>query len=144
MIYGDEVDYQISENIAVRYYENKNISRLKRISNGRGISDKGRKYGTEYHSVLVKDNIKFVKYNFGNTTVPLETMSADKRRIYATINNQGKVKFITGYSKNGKLAWQIDVSGKAHYIDGKIINTPHIHIGNDHVNIKVKILKQTM
>lgn len=105
MIYGDEVDYQISENIAVRYYENKNISRLKRISNGRGISDKGRKYGTEYHSVLVKDNIKFVKYNFGNTTVPLETMSADKRRIYATINNQGKVKFITGYSKNGKLAW---------------------------------------
>jgi hypothetical protein len=35
MIYGDEVDYQISENIAVRYYENKNISRLKRISNGR-------------------------------------------------------------------------------------------------------------
>ena len=47
-----------------------------------GISDKGRKYWTEYHSVLVKDNIKFVKYNFENTTVPLETMSADKRRIY--------------------------------------------------------------
>ena len=105
-----------------------------------GISDKGRKYGTEYHSVLVKDNIKFVKYNFGNTTVPLETMSADKRRIYVTINNQGKVKFITGYSKNGKLAWRIDVSGKAHYVDGKRINTPHIHIGNDHVNTKVKSL----
>ena len=26
-----------------------------------GISDKGRKYGSEYHSVLVKDNIKFVR-----------------------------------------------------------------------------------
>ena len=35
MIYGDEVDYQFPENIVVRYYENKNISRLKRISNGR-------------------------------------------------------------------------------------------------------------
>ncbi|KRM19175.1 hypothetical protein FC40_GL000468 [Ligilactobacillus hayakitensis DSM 18933 = JCM 14209] len=35
MIYGDEVDYQFPKNIVVRYYENKNISRLKRISNGR-------------------------------------------------------------------------------------------------------------
>lgn len=102
-----------------------------------GISDKGRK-----HSVLVKDNTKFVKYNFGNTTVPLETMSADKRRIYTTINNQGKVKFITGYSKNGKLSWQIDASSKEHYVDGKRINTPHIHIGNDHVNTKVKSLNK--
>lgn len=102
-----------------------------------GISDKERKYWTEYHSVLVKDNIKFVKYNFENTTVPLETMSADKRRIYVTINNQGKVKFITGYSKNSKLAWRINVSGKAHYVDGKGINTPHIHIDNGHVNTKV-------
>ena len=65
-----------------------------------GISDKGRKYGTEYHSVLKKDNIKFVKYNFGSTTSPLETMSADKKRIYATVNNQEKVKFITGYTQN--------------------------------------------
>lgn len=107
-----------------------------------GISDKGRKYGTEYHSVLKKDNIKFVKYNFGNTTVPLETMSSDKRRIYATINNQEKVKFITGYSKNGQLAWQIDVSGKAHYVNGERIETPHIHIGKDHVNTKVKTLNK--
>ena len=35
MIYGDEVDYQFPENIVVRCYENKNISRLKRISKGR-------------------------------------------------------------------------------------------------------------
>ncbi|MBM6956739.1 DUF4417 domain-containing protein [Ligilactobacillus salivarius] len=35
MIYGDEVDYQFPENIVVRYYENKNISRLKRLGNGR-------------------------------------------------------------------------------------------------------------
>lgn len=38
-----------------------------------GVSDKGRKYGTEYHSVLVKDNIKFIKYKFGNATAPYET-----------------------------------------------------------------------
>lgn len=35
MIYGDEVDYQFPKNIVVRYYENKNISRLKRLGNGR-------------------------------------------------------------------------------------------------------------
>lgn len=107
-----------------------------------GISDKGRKYGTEYHSVLKKDNIKFVKYNFGSTTSPLETMSADKKRIYATVNNQEKVKFITGYTQNGKLAWQIDVSGKGHYKNGKKIETPHIHIGTNHVDAKVYSLNK--
>lgn len=35
MIYGGKVDYQFPKNIITKYYENKNISRLKRISNGR-------------------------------------------------------------------------------------------------------------
>ncbi|MBL1057521.1 hypothetical protein [Ligilactobacillus salivarius] len=82
-----------------------------------------------------------MKYNISkSTTPPMETMT--KGRIYVTVNNQGKVKFITGYSKNGKLAWRIDVSGKAHYVDGKRINTSHIHIGNGHVNTKVKSLNK--
>ena len=107
-----------------------------------GISVKGRQYGTEYHSVLRKDNIKFVEYNFGNATAPRETMSAQKGRIYTTINGQNKVKFISGYSKDGKFGWHIDVKGKPHFVKGEKIETPHIHIGNDHVKAKVKHLNK--
>lgn len=35
MIYGGKVDYQFPKNIITKYYENKNISRLKRLDNGR-------------------------------------------------------------------------------------------------------------
>ena len=35
MIYGGKVDYQFPENIIIKFYENKNISRLKRLGNGR-------------------------------------------------------------------------------------------------------------
>lgn len=35
MIYGGKVDYQFPENIITKFYENKNISRLKRLGNGR-------------------------------------------------------------------------------------------------------------
>ncbi|MBZ4030222.1 DUF4417 domain-containing protein [Ligilactobacillus salivarius] len=35
MIYGGKVDYQFPKNIITKYYENKNISRLKRLGNGR-------------------------------------------------------------------------------------------------------------
>lgn len=34
MIYGGKVDYQFPKNIITKYYENKNISRLKRLDNG--------------------------------------------------------------------------------------------------------------
>lgn len=96
-----------------------------------GISDKGRKYGTEYHSVLVKDNIKFVKYNFGNTTSPYESQGG-KKRIYVTINNEDAPKYITTYDGNGKRTKQIDLTGRAHYVNGKKIETPHAHVGYEH------------
>ncbi|MDW3023124.1 DUF4417 domain-containing protein [Ligilactobacillus salivarius] len=35
MIYGGKVDYQFPKNIITKYYENKNINRLKRLGNGR-------------------------------------------------------------------------------------------------------------
>ena len=40
-----------------------------------GISKKGKIYGSEYHTILKSGNIKFVKYNEGNTTAPMETMT---------------------------------------------------------------------
>ncbi|WP_225361661.1 hypothetical protein [Ligilactobacillus salivarius] len=82
-----------------------------------GISDKGRKYGTEYHSVLVKDNIKFVKYNLSkSTTPPMETMT--KGRIYVTVNTEGILKSITFHDKENKRNKQIDLD-HAHKINGR-------------------------
>ena len=52
-----------------------------------------------------------------------------------------KDKKITALVKK-YLMEQIDVSGKEHYKNGKKIETPHIHIGNDHVNTKVKSLNK--
>ena len=73
-----------------------------------GISDKGRKYGTEYHSVLVKDNIKFVKYNLSkSTTPPMETMT--KGRIYVTVNTEGILKSITFHEHGDGLPTKADI-----------------------------------
>ena len=51
-----------------------------------GISDKGKKYGTEYHTVYQSGNIKFIKISKGNITPPFETMT--KGRVYVTVSNQ--------------------------------------------------------
>ena len=41
-----------------------------------GISDKGKKYGTEFSSLLKVSNVKFVRYNESNNAKdPLETMT---------------------------------------------------------------------
>ena len=41
-----------------------------------GISESGRKYGTEFTTLLQEGNIKFVKYNDANNAKdPLETMT---------------------------------------------------------------------
>lgn len=94
-----------------------------------GISDKGRKYGTEYHSVLVKDNIKFVKYNLSkSTTPPMETMT--KGRIYVTVNTEGILKSITFHDKENKRNKQIDLD-HAHKINGRW-EKPHVHYGYFH------------
>ena len=49
-----------------------------------GVSDKGKRYGTEYTTILQSGNIKFVRTNSGSATPPLETMT--KGRIYVTLN----------------------------------------------------------
>lgn len=104
-----------------------------------GISDKGRKYGTEYHSVLVKNNIKFVKYNFGNVTSPYETQSG-KHRVYVTINNKNIPKYITTYDNTGKRTKQIDLTGQGHYVGNKKIDPPHTHVGYEHQGSKTRSL----
>lgn len=95
-----------------------------------GISVKGKKYGTEYRTVYQSGNIKFVKYNDSTAaTAPMETMT--KGRVYATVNDQNGVKFITYYDKNNKRYKQIDIIGIEHIING-VPTIPHTHKGYWH------------
>lgn len=99
-----------------------------------GISEKGKKYGSEYTTLYQSGNIKFIKSNSGNATAPFETMT--KGRVYVTINNRDEPKYITYHDKNNNRFKQIDLSGSAHKIkrQGKviIIKTPHTHKGYVH------------
>ena len=94
-----------------------------------GISDKGKKYGTEYKSLLYIGRKKFVRATEGAAKAPLETRT--KGRIYVTVNNQDKIKSISFYDRKNKRRRQIDVSGNPHRIDGKLV-LPHVHKGYLH------------
>lgn len=90
-----------------------------------GISNSGKKYGTEYKSVLQSGNIKFVKYKGSKSAkTPMETMT--KGRVYVTVNNKNELQAITYYDSNGKRTKQIDLT---HKHNG---NAPHVHKGYEH------------
>lgn len=90
-----------------------------------GISAKGKKYGTEYSTLLQVGNIKFVRYTDSTAAkTPQETMT--KGRVYATVNERNKPVSITYYSDDGKRRKSIDLT---HYHDGK---KPHVHYGYEH------------
>ncbi len=94
-----------------------------------GISVKGKKYGSEYTSVLQDENIKFVVVNEGSNTAPLETMT--KGRIYVTVNKDGyNLKSVTFYDSSNKRFKQIDLD-HYHKIEGKPVK-PHTQYGYYH------------
>lgn len=99
-----------------------------------GISDKGRKYGTEYRTLAQFGEIKVVKINDGwATTSPMETMHYG--RVYATVDYNGDIKHVTFYDNYGERCKQIDVRGHKH--DGL---SPHVHIGFHHDEICTRAL----
>ncbi len=101
-----------------------------------GISDKGKKYGTEYKTVLKASNIKFVKQTDENSTkTPMETMT--KGRVYVTVNSQDTLKSITYYDKEGKRTKQIDLT---HPHETKTLHTHHgyNHKENGTTNLTTK------
>lgn len=112
-----------------RFYLWRDVIRIGGRGASSGVSDSGRAYGTEYNTVGQLGNIKFVTSNYGSGKVPMETMT--KGRVYATINDAGKVKAITYYDKHNKRYKQIDIIGKKHMVDGKKI-IPHTHKGYGH------------
>ena len=90
-----------------------------------GMSDKGKPYGTEYVALHELENIKFVKSVDRNVTAPMETMT--KGRIYATIDNNNEVKYITFHDDQNKRSKTIEVKGRPH--NGVM---PHKHLGYEH------------
>lgn len=93
-----------------------------------GVSNKGKTYGTEYETLYQSGNIKYVKYDGGSATTPLETMT--KGRVYVTVNAQDRIKSITYYDKYNKHYKQIDI-GHAHKVN-EIKKDPHTHKGYTH------------
>lgn len=91
---------------------------------------KGKKYGTEYRTILSVGNVKYIKQNGTEATkTPMETMS--KNRVYVTIKKDNRIKAVTFYDENNKRYKTIDVTGKPHKINGKAV-IPHTHHGYFH------------
>ena len=91
-----------------------------------GMSDSGKKYGTEYRTIAQFGNIKVLKYKDSDTAkAPLETMTPG--RVYATVDKFNDIKNITFYDSNLERSRQIDIKGKQHE---KVI--PHTHNGYEH------------
>lgn len=90
-----------------------------------GLSDKGKKYGSEYTTLHENGNIKFVQYNDANSAkTPQETMT--RGRVYVTVNGEDKLTSITYYDNANKRRKQIDLE-KTHR--GM---KPHTHHGYNH------------
>ena len=89
-----------------------------------GVSNKGKKYGTEYKTLLKESNIKFVTKNSSNSEVLMETMT--KGRVYATVNNKNELSSIIYFDNSNKRKKQIDLLKKHRELK------PHTHHGYLH------------
>ncbi|HGA0129085.1 TPA: hypothetical protein ACGP1A_001461 [Streptococcus agalactiae] len=91
-----------------------------------GISEKRKKYGTEYHSLFTSGNMKFIVQNEDSSqTAPMETMI--KGRVYALIDkNKNIPKNITFFDKSNKRSKQIDLDHEHKKLQ------PHVHHGYEH------------
>ena len=93
-----------------------------------GLSEKGRFYGSDYHTLYQNGNIKYVTKTSRNDSDSLmETMT--KGRIYATVNG-GEVKGITLFDHNNRRAKFIEKDGRT----GKW----HAHYGYEHNEYSLK------
>lgn len=98
-----------------------------------GISVKGKKYGTEYQTVLSAGNIKFIRQtDNASVKAPMETMS--RGRIYVTLAKSGDLAHITYYDRKFKRMAQIDLI-KPHR--GLL---PHLHQGYEHAEYGTRSL----
>lgn len=95
-----------------------------------GISDKGKKYGTEFSPLLKVSNIKFVKYNDSKSAkTPQETMT--KGRVYVTVNDKNELSSITYYDTSGKRTKSIDLMHSHNDMKGNHTHHGYFHSEND-------------
>lgn len=90
-----------------------------------GISDTGKRYGTEYTTLAQFGNVKVIRANEGAAKAPMETMTPG--RIYATVDKFNDIKYITFHDTEREKGRQIDVKGRTHA--GAL---PHTHYGYEH------------
>ncbi len=89
-----------------------------------GVSKTGKRYGTEYKSLLTYGNIKYVVRLDNSASAPMETQT--NNRVYVTLSPIGEPKYISYYDKDNKRRKQIDLD-KPH--QGVL---PHTHHGYEH------------
>lgn len=107
-----------------------------------GVSDKGKKYGTEYNTLLDAGDILFIRRNDNSASAPYETQAGDNR-VYATVNKRDKIKFVSTH-ENHKRKTQIDMTGPTHHDEnGNKIKTPHAHDGYEHLDARVRKLTKS-
>lgn len=88
-----------------------------------GISDKGNKYGTQYHTILQSGNIKFITKNNREVETLMETLT--KGRVYVTVGGNDLLK-VTYFDNKNKRSKTIDLD---HPHKGQ---KPHTHHGYNH------------
>ncbi|MGP1361076.1 MAG: hypothetical protein ACTTK5_01375 [Candidatus Fimenecus sp.] len=94
-----------------------------------GMSNDGKRYGSEYTTLHTSGKIKFIIRNEGTNKSPMETMT--KGRIYVTVDKkQNTLKSITFFDNKNKRSRQIDLDHK-HKVGGRYLK-PHIHNGYLH------------
>jgi len=102
-----------------------------------GVSDTGKPYGSEYHTVFQMGNIKFVQANDTNhDRPPDETMT--KGRVYAYLNKDGVLKSVVYFDENNKKFKTVEIVGPEHIVSGHREQTKpyrtsqHTHFGYIH------------
>ena len=102
-----------------------------------GISKHGKKYGTQYKTIIASGNIKFVQLRKGAQESLLETRT--KGRVYVLVGVNGP-KGIMYYDNNLKRSKRIDLD---HSHNGMKPHTQHGYYGNDSYNGKFGATKLT-
>lgn len=88
-----------------------------------GISDKGNKYGSQYHTILQDGNIKFVSKNERTSESLMETMT--QGRVYVTVGGKDLLS-IMYFDSVKKRVKSIDLDHEHKNM------RPHTHHGYEH------------
>lgn len=95
-----------------------------------GVSNKGKKYGTQYKTLFSKGNIKFISKQSRNSEPLMETMT--KGRVYAFVGGNDVIS-ITYMDKENKRIKSINLD---HYHQKMKLHVHHGYFHNENDGIK--------